>query len=137
MEKRNFHKRGMFSSRDITVALRPSAKSICMPARNPQPNGSPCSQSKSASHESSGKCSPSLPAMHGPCVEVGLAEHLPDDSWLALLLCEQGDPFGCGLRAGMQIDFAEGLKATVISRDENIPRLWKLRFSISGTQLVD
>ena len=76
-------------------------------------------------------------ATHGPCMEVRLAEHLPDDSWLALLLCEQGDPFGCGLRAGMQIDFAEGLNATVISRDENIPRLWKLRFSISGTQLVD
>ena len=31
-------------------------------------------------------------AAHGPCMEVRLAEHLPDDSWLALLLCEQGDP---------------------------------------------
>ena len=74
---------------------------------------------------------------HGPCMEVRLAEHLADDSWLALLLCEQGDPFGCGLREGMQIDFAEGLNARVMARDENIPRLWKLRFSISGTQLVD
>jgi S-adenosylmethionine:tRNA ribosyltransferase-isomerase len=53
------------------------------------------------------------------------------------LLCEQGDPFGCGLREGMQIDFAEGLNARIMARDENIPRLWKLRFSISGTQLVD
>jgi len=76
-------------------------------------------------------------AAHGPCMEVRLAERLPDDSWLALLLCEQGDPFGCGLREGMQIDFAEGLNARVIARDENISRLWKLRFSISGTQLVD
>ncbi len=76
-------------------------------------------------------------AAHGPCMEVRLAEHLPDDSWLALLLCEQGDPFGCGLREGMRIDFAEGLNANVVTRDENIPRLWKLRFSISGTQLVD
>ena len=76
-------------------------------------------------------------ATHGPCMEVRLAERLPDDSWLALLLCEQGDPFGCGLRAGMQIEFAEGLAATVLERDENIPRLWQLRFSISGTQLVD
>ena len=76
-------------------------------------------------------------ATHGPCMEVRLAERLPDDSWLALLLCEQGDPFGCGLRAGMQIEFAEGLTATVLERDENIPRLWQLRFSISGTQLVD
>ncbi|PYL70210.1 MAG: S-adenosylmethionine:tRNA ribosyltransferase-isomerase, partial [Verrucomicrobia bacterium] len=76
-------------------------------------------------------------ARHGPCMEVRLAEHLPDDSWLALLLCEQGDPFGCGLREGMQIEFAEGLTAAVLARDANIPRLWKLHFSISGTQLVD
>src|SRR5438552_13874021 len=76
-------------------------------------------------------------AAHGPCMEVRLAECLPDDSWLALLLCEQGDPFGCGLRAGMQIEFAEGLTATVLERDGNIPRLWKLHFSISGTELVD
>ncbi len=76
-------------------------------------------------------------AIRGPCMEVRLAEHLPDDSWLALLLCEQGDPFGCGLREGMQIDFAQGLTATVLERDANIPRLWKLRFTISGTELVD
>src|SRR5438034_5438058 len=76
-------------------------------------------------------------ARHGPCMEVRLAEHLPDDSWLALLLCEQGDPFGCGLREGMRIEFAEGLTAAVLARDANIPRLWKLHFSISGTQLVD
>src|SRR5436190_10235179 len=76
-------------------------------------------------------------ARHGPCMEVRLAEHLPDDSWLALLLCEQGDPFGCGLREGMQIEFAEGLTAAVLARDANIPRLWKLRFSISGIELVD
>ncbi len=76
-------------------------------------------------------------AAHGPCMEVRLAERLPDDSWLALLVCEQGDPFGCGLRAGMQIEFAEGLAATVLGRDANIPRLWQLRFSISGIELVD
>jgi S-adenosylmethionine:tRNA ribosyltransferase-isomerase len=76
-------------------------------------------------------------AAHGPCMEVRLAERLPDNSWLALLLCEQGDPFGCGLRAGMQIDFAEGLTASVLERDENIHRLWKLRFSIAGADLVD
>jgi S-adenosylmethionine:tRNA ribosyltransferase-isomerase len=74
---------------------------------------------------------------HGPCMEVRLAERLPDDSWLALLLCEQGDPFGCGLRPAMQIEFAEGLTATVLARDTRIPRLWKLRFSASGTELVD
>src|SRR5947199_4964778 len=76
-------------------------------------------------------------ATHGPCMEVRLAERLSDGAWLALLICEQGDPFGCGLRAGMQIAFAEGLFATVLERDANIPRLWILRFSISGTELVD
>jgi S-adenosylmethionine:tRNA ribosyltransferase-isomerase len=76
-------------------------------------------------------------AAHGPCMEARLAQRLPDGSWLALLLCEQGDPFGCGLRAGMQIEFAEKLAATVLERDTNIPRLWRLRFSISGAELVD
>src|ERR1700730_766986 len=37
----------------------------------------------------------------------------------------------------MRIDFAEGLTATVLERDANIPRLWKLRFSRCGTELVD
>jgi S-adenosylmethionine:tRNA ribosyltransferase-isomerase len=73
----------------------------------------------------------------GPCIEVRLAQHLPDDSWLALLLCRRGDPFSCGLRGGMQIRFGEGLTGTVFDRDDNIPRLWKLRFSKSGTELVD
>jgi S-adenosylmethionine:tRNA ribosyltransferase-isomerase len=76
-------------------------------------------------------------ATHGACMEVRLAERLPDGSWLALLVCEQGDPFGCGLCAGMQIEFADGLAATVLERDADISRLWKLRFSISGTELID
>src|SRR5438046_8536648 len=76
-------------------------------------------------------------ASHGPCMEVRLAERLPDGSWLALLLCEQGDPFGCGLRAGMQIEFAEGLAATVLERDANSPRLWQWRSSSLGTDMVD
>lgn len=73
----------------------------------------------------------------GPCMEIRLAQHLPDDSWLALLLCQRGNPFSCGLRGGMQIDFGQGLTGTVYDRDENIPRLWKLRFSKSGTELID
>jgi S-adenosylmethionine:tRNA ribosyltransferase-isomerase len=74
---------------------------------------------------------------HGPCMEVRLAERLPDDSWLALLLCEKGDPFGCGLRPQMRIQFSERLAATVMDRDARIPRLWRLRFTKSGTELVD
>ena len=91
-----------------------------------------------------------------PCIEVRLAHHLPDDSWLALLLCQQGDLFACGLRRGMQINFGQRpsrnsfrlasadlhsagqeLTATVEERDSAIPRLWKLRFSQSGTELID
>jgi S-adenosylmethionine:tRNA ribosyltransferase-isomerase len=74
---------------------------------------------------------------HGPCMEVRLAERLPDDSWLALLLCEKGDPFGCGLHAQMQIQFSKELAATVVNRDARIPRLWRLRFTKSGAELVD
>lgn len=76
-------------------------------------------------------------AKSAPCIEARLAEHLPDDSWLALLLCQNGDPFACGLRDGMEINFGENLTGTVIKRDERIPRLWQMRFSKSGTQLVD
>jgi S-adenosylmethionine:tRNA ribosyltransferase-isomerase len=73
----------------------------------------------------------------GPCMEIRLAEHLPDDSWLALLLCQRGDPFACGLRAGMQVEFGEGLTGTIIERDERIQRLWRMRFSKSGPELID
>jgi len=73
----------------------------------------------------------------GPCVEVRLAEHLPDDSWLALLICQNGDPFACGLRPGIQINLDQELTATVRDRDDRIPRLWKLTFSQNGTELID
>ena len=76
-------------------------------------------------------------AAEGPCIEVRLAEHLPDGSWLALLLCQKGDPFTCGLRPGMQVDFGQGLTASVHERDERIPRLWKLSFSKQGTDLMN
>ncbi len=76
-------------------------------------------------------------APEGPCIEIRLAEHLPDGAWLALLLCQRGDPFSCGLRAGMQIRFDDELNGTVEARDERIPRLWKMRFSKSGHELVD
>ncbi len=73
----------------------------------------------------------------GKCLEVRLAEHLPDGTWLVLLLCRQGDPFVCGLREGMIIDFNRELSATVINQDEYIPRLWKIRFSREGAELID
>jgi S-adenosylmethionine:tRNA ribosyltransferase-isomerase len=40
-----------------------------------------------------------------PCIEVRLAEHLPDDSWLALLLCQGTELFSCNLRSGVELSF--------------------------------
>lgn len=77
------------------------------------------------------------PATGGPCIEVRLAEHLPGDEWLALLLCQKGDPFSCGLCPGMKIIFGPDLTATVHQRDRYIPRLWKLSFSPTGTDLIN
>jgi S-adenosylmethionine:tRNA ribosyltransferase-isomerase len=74
----------------------------------------------------------------GPLVEVRLAEHLPDDSWLALLLCQNGNStFSCGIHKGMQIKFDPGLVATVYDKDDRILRLWKISFSKSGTELMN
>jgi S-adenosylmethionine:tRNA ribosyltransferase-isomerase len=66
-----------------------------------------------------------------------IGAHLPDDTWLALLVCKAGDPFGCGLRAGMQLEFSQELTGEVFDRDARIPRLWKIRFSKTGTELID
>lgn len=73
----------------------------------------------------------------GPCLEVRLAEHLPSGDWLALILCQGGEPFACGLRPGMKITFGDQLSAQVLERDDHIPRLWKVRFSKMGTALID
>jgi S-adenosylmethionine:tRNA ribosyltransferase-isomerase len=74
----------------------------------------------------------------GPLVEIRLAEHLPDDSWLALLLCQNGNtPFSCGIHKEMQIKFEPGLVATVYDKDDRIQRLWKISFSKSGTELMN
>ncbi|MBD2731945.1 S-adenosylmethionine:tRNA ribosyltransferase-isomerase [Nostoc sp. FACHB-892] len=72
----------------------------------------------------------------GECLQIRLAHHLSDGSWLALLICQNGEPFTCGLRSGMQIQLNNQLSATVGERDPHIPRLWKLRFSQSGSELI-
>lgn len=69
-------------------------------------------------------------AISGNRVEVRLAEHLSDDQWLALLL-GSGVPF-----EGMRIEFSYGLSCTLVSRDERIQELWKVRFSVSGKKLM-
>jgi S-adenosylmethionine:tRNA ribosyltransferase-isomerase len=74
----------------------------------------------------------------GPLVEVRLAEHLADNSWLALIRCQEGDgPFSCDISEGMQIEFDSGLVATVYNQDERIKRLRKIGFSKSGTELFE
>ncbi|MGI0080150.1 MAG: S-adenosylmethionine:tRNA ribosyltransferase-isomerase, partial [Nitrososphaerales archaeon] len=54
----------------------------------------------------------------GSRIEMRLAEHLPDDTWLALLSCRDGKPFACGLKDGMQIAFGRDLSCAVERRDE-------------------
>jgi S-adenosylmethionine:tRNA ribosyltransferase-isomerase len=73
----------------------------------------------------------------GSRIEVRLAEHLPDNSWLALLVCNETKPFACRLKEGMKIDFDLGLSSFVLRRNEKIPRLWKVKFSKSETELMN
>jgi len=74
----------------------------------------------------------------GPLIEVHLAEHLIDGSWLTLLRCQHDDnPFSCSISKGIQIEFAQGLVAKVYNQDERIQRLWKIRFSKSGNELYN
>jgi len=77
------------------------------------------------------------PPLQGLCIEVRLAEHLPDDTWLALLLCRDADLFSCGLGAGLELGFDGGLTCQVLAPAPDIPRLWRIRFSLTGTALVD
>ncbi|MDQ5842338.1 MAG: S-adenosylmethionine:tRNA ribosyltransferase-isomerase [Thermoproteota archaeon] len=78
----------------------------------------------------------SNPLVNSP-IEVRLAEHLPDDSWLALVRCKKDDPSSCRVQRGMQINFGHGLTGTVYDRDNNIYRLWKIYFSKSGAELME
>ncbi len=73
----------------------------------------------------------------GMRLQICLAQHLPNQDWLALLLCESGEPFACGLRPGLQIEFGHNLTAIVGDRDPQISRLWRLSFSQSGTELLN
>ncbi|MGD1898375.1 MAG: S-adenosylmethionine:tRNA ribosyltransferase-isomerase [Phormidesmis sp.] len=85
---------------------------------------------------------PALGSSAAAGLEVRLAHRQQDGSWLALLLCQtdlrqKENRFACSMYAGMQIDFGQGLTALVETRDQRIPRLWRLRFSLSGNALID
>jgi len=70
-------------------------------------------------------------------LEIRLAEHLPDDSWLVLFLDEKGNPYFKSLKAGLQIEFGSGLSAIVENKDKSNPRLWRIRFSETGAAFIN
>jgi len=71
-------------------------------------------------------------------VEVRLAELLPDGTWLALLLLQPAILRGKDvLTKGLRLNFGQELSCEVLEQDQRIPRLWKLRFSKSGTEFLD
>ncbi|HXO96331.1 MAG TPA: S-adenosylmethionine:tRNA ribosyltransferase-isomerase, partial [Chthoniobacterales bacterium] len=71
-------------------------------------------------------------------VEVRLTELLPDGTWLALLLLQSAILRGKDvLTKGLRLDFGRELSCEVLEQDQRIPRLWKLRFSKSGTEFLD
>ena len=71
-------------------------------------------------------------------VEVRLAESLPDGTWLALLLLQPAIlPGKDVLTKGLRLDFGRELSGEVLEQDQRIPRLWKLRFSKTGTDFLD
>lgn len=70
-------------------------------------------------------------------LEVRLAEHLPDDSWMVLILKKRGSPTFSNLKAGLIIGFDSGLTAFLEKRDTLNPRLWKVKFSASGAELIN
>ena len=71
-------------------------------------------------------------------VEVRLAELLPDGTWLALLLVPLALPSAKNvLTEGLKLDFGQELSCEVLEQDQRIPRLWKVRFSKSGTEFLD
>jgi S-adenosylmethionine:tRNA ribosyltransferase-isomerase len=69
-------------------------------------------------------------------MEVRLAERLPDETWLALLL-DQSEEHKERIASGLLLDFGRDLTATVIQRDERVPKLWRVQFSKTGTELLD
>ena len=69
-------------------------------------------------------------------VEVRLAELLPDGTWLALLV-QSPEKADNVVTKGLILEFAQDLRCEALERDQRIPRLWKLRFSKSGTEFLD
>ena len=69
--------------------------------------------------------------------EVRLAEHMPDDNWLVLFLDKKSNQIHSNIKEGSKIEFDEGLTARVDKRDLLNRRLWKIRFSETGPELMN
>ncbi len=77
----------------------------------------------------------------GPRLQLRLARHWQDDSWSALALDAEEQPWRGDLR-GLRLSLggglrAQGLLAHVEDRDPVIERLWKIRFDKSGIDLME
>lgn len=70
---------------------------------------------------------------NGVPVEVRLAHRRTDDLWDVLLL-DGRTHIG---RAGMRLEFAQGLRATVLARRPDLPFLWRMQFQICCSELLD
>jgi S-adenosylmethionine:tRNA ribosyltransferase-isomerase len=70
-------------------------------------------------------------------VEMRLASHLPDDSWLALVRKTLHANCAVLEKTNSIISFGSGLSARLESRHRQIPGMWKVRFSVGGSRLVD
>jgi S-adenosylmethionine:tRNA ribosyltransferase-isomerase len=84
---------------------------------------------------SSGTLPASLNGRAGPDdvkVEVRLAEHLHDGSWLALVLLQEGVRSGSGLPPGLTIDFSHDLEGRVEASDPANPQLCKAFLKAAG-----
>ncbi|MEO6098268.1 MAG: S-adenosylmethionine:tRNA ribosyltransferase-isomerase [Fibrobacteria bacterium] len=78
----------------------------------------------------------------GRRLQIRLARRWEDGAWSALALGGGGEPWGGDL-SGCRLLFSGGgsarfdLSAETIGRDPLVDRLWKIRFSLEGAQLMD
>jgi S-adenosylmethionine:tRNA ribosyltransferase-isomerase len=71
-------------------------------------------------------------------VEIRLAELLPDGTWLALPIAQPPSNNAENvITKGLKLDFGQDLSCEMLEQDQRIPRLWRLRFSKSGTEFLD
>jgi S-adenosylmethionine:tRNA ribosyltransferase-isomerase len=70
-------------------------------------------------------------------VEMRLASHLSDDSWLALVRNTSLENCTIPEETNSVISFGLGLSARLESPYREIPSMWKVRFSAGGSRLID